>query len=240
MHSTHPPLPPVDADRLARNWRAIGIELDAPAPSRSERLLRRLGMPSHITRPMVATPALRRSWFVALGLVVLIGLTIADPARPRTSAFGLLALAPLLPVLGVATAYGSADDPAHEVHTATPTSGLRLLLLRTAAVLCVAVPIVTLTALLSPVTRPWAAAWLLPALAVSSLSLALMTWLSPRASGALVACGWMLANVVARGVTDDALAMFLPGAQVSAAVVAALSVGTLWVRRVELEQRVAA
>ena len=54
----------VDQARLDANWRAINIELDAPQPVRIERMLRRVGMPTHITRLVVATPALRTkcSW----------------------------------------------------------------------------------------------------------------------------------------------------------------------------------
>ena len=59
----------IDEERLARNWRAITIELDAPRPSRTERILRTLRVPPHVTRLAVATPALRRSWFVAVGLL---------------------------------------------------------------------------------------------------------------------------------------------------------------------------
>jgi hypothetical protein len=212
---TTPPnrLPAIDSARLARNWRAIVVELDAPRLSRVERALRTVGLPSHVTRLMVATPALRRSWFVALGLVVLIGLSVTDGTNPRSSAFGLLLLAPFGPMLGVALAYGSTNDPAHEIHVATAASGLRLILTRVAAVMGVAIPLTTLSALLSPVTRPWAGAWLLPALAVSTAALALMTYVAPRIAAMATAVGWVALNVVARAVTNDALAAFVPVAQ---------------------------
>ena len=45
-----------------------------------------------------------------------------------------LALAPLLPMVGVALAYGPTADPAYEIAAATPYSGVRLLALRTAFV----------------------------------------------------------------------------------------------------------
>jgi hypothetical protein len=43
--------------------------------------------------------------------------------------------APLVPLVGVAVAYGPEADPAHELTATAPYSGLRLVLLRTAAVL---------------------------------------------------------------------------------------------------------
>lgn len=211
-------MPPIDAARLARNWRAIVVELDAPKLSRLERVLRRVGLPSHLTRLMVATPALRRSWFAALGLIVLVGLMLTDGTDARSSAFGLLLLAPLGPVLGVALAYGTTSDPAHEIHLATAVSGVRLLMTRVAAVMCVAIPFVMVFALLSPVTRPWAAAWLLPALAVSAAALALMTFTTPRRAATTAAIGWIAVNVVVRAAADDALAVFLPVGQIIAGV----------------------
>ena len=54
---------PVDQARIDANWRAITIELDAPTPSRVERLLRAVGLPARVTRLVVATPALRRAWY---------------------------------------------------------------------------------------------------------------------------------------------------------------------------------
>lgn len=221
---------PIDAERLARNWRAIVVELDAPKLSRLERVLRRLGMPSHLTRLMVATPALRTSWFVALALIVVVGLVLTDGTDARASAFALLLLAPLGPVLGVALAYGTASDPAHEIHLATAVSGIQLLMTRVAAVMFIAIPFVTVFALLSPVTRPWAAAWLLPALAVSAAALALMTVTTPRRAAAGATIGWLAVNIVARAVVDDALAAFLPVGQI-VALVAVLGFGAVIVTR---------
>ena len=80
----------VDPARIERNWRAITIELDAPRPGRVERFLQAFGLPSRFSRLVVATPALRRSWFVALGLSMLIGLAATDAAKPRDDLFVLL------------------------------------------------------------------------------------------------------------------------------------------------------
>ena len=67
---------PIDQARIDRNWKAITIEIDAPRPGRFEALLRGMGLPAHLSRLVVATPALRRSWFVATGLVMVLGLTV--------------------------------------------------------------------------------------------------------------------------------------------------------------------
>ncbi len=175
--------PVVDQRRIEANWRAITIELDAPQPSRLERVLRRAGVPAPVTRMVAATPALRRAWYLSIVGVVVIGLGVADPTD-RTSLFALLVMAPLLPVLGVALAYGSAADPAHEIQVATPTHGLRLVAIRTATVLVVSVFVVVLVTLTNDATRPYTAVWLLPALAVTAASLALMTIRPPRQAAA--------------------------------------------------------
>ena len=119
----------VDQPRLDANWRAITAELDAPRPSSLERVLGRVGVPGHVSRVIVATPALRRAWYLALAVAVLVGLGATNPGD-RGSLFTLLALAPTLPVLGVALAYGPAADPMYEAQLATPMRGLRLVAIR--------------------------------------------------------------------------------------------------------------
>lgn len=209
---------PVDPARLDANWRAITIELDAPHPSRVERALRTCRVPATVVRMIAATPALRRSWYLSILAVVLIGLGAADPAD-RGSLFALLVMAPMLPVLGVAMAYGTSADPSHEMQLATPTHGLRLVLVRTATVIVVSVAAVLLAAVLSPAARPMAAAWLLPALAVTAASLAMMTVRPPRQATSVVAVAWFVTVLVARNVADDPLAAFRTGGQIAAAVV---------------------
>ncbi len=220
----------IDEQRLARNWTAITVELDAPRPSRTERALRWMRIPSHVTRLAVATPALRRSWFVAVAVLVLIGLVATDDTDPRASAFLLLLVAPIAPVLGVALAYGTPGDPGHEVHLATPMSGLRLLLTRTVVVLAAVVPLVALPALLSPVTRPWAVAWVLPALAVTSFALALMTVTTPNRAAAIATIAWVLVATVSRNAGTDELTAFVPAAQ-AVALLATLGFGAITVLR---------
>lgn len=226
---------PIDPARLDANWRAITTELDAPRPPRTERALRAVGVPTTVVRMVAATPALRRSWYLAILAVVLLGLGAADPAD-RGSLFTLLLMAPLLPVLGVAMAYGTNADPSHEMQLATPTHGLRLVLVRAATVLVVSVGTVLVVTLLSPAARPMAAAWLLPALAVTSASLALMTVRPPRQATTIATVAWFTAVLVARVAADDPLAAFRAGGQVAAAVVASVAVAVTVVRRSSFER----
>lgn len=226
---------PIDPARLDANWRAITAELDAPRPARTERALRAIGVPSSVVRMVAATPALRRSWYLSIVAVVLLGLGAADPAE-RGSLFALLVMAPLLPVLGVAMAYGTSADPSHEMQLATPTHGLRLVLVRAATVLVVSVGIVLAMMLISPAARPMAAAWLLPAVAVTAASLALLTLRPPRQATTIAAVAWFVIVLAARVAADDPLAAFRAGGQVAAAVVTVLAVTVTVVRRGSFER----
>ncbi|MCF4138345.1 hypothetical protein L1856_18945 [Streptomyces sp. Tue 6430] len=106
----------------------------------------------------------------------------------------LLALAPVVPVLGVALSYGPHADPVHEIAAASPAGGLRLLLTRTAAVLLVSLPLLTLAGLLLPGSgAPGAAAWLLPGLALTLASLALAGYAGSRTGAAVTGGGWLCA-----------------------------------------------
>lgn len=220
---------PVDPARIDRNWRAISIELDAPRPGRLERFLRFFGMPSHITRLMVATPALRRAWFLATGLAILIGLGATDGDRPRADLFVLLTLAPLIPVLGVSMAYGSQADPAHEASLATPLRGLRLIATRAATVLGFSIVLLSIAALLTPGVQLMAFAWLLPSFALTATTVALMSFTTPRRAASIAAVVWVVGVTVARGPSGDPLAAFTAGGQflMMLVLVAAVAVAAL-------------
>ncbi|MDX3803879.1 zf-HC2 domain-containing protein, partial [Streptomyces sp. AK04-3B] len=148
---------------------------------------------SFLTRALwAAGPAVRGAWspavlLVASGAVGLAQGAGVDGVRPL-----LLALAPVVPVAGVALSYGAHADPLHEIAAATPSGGLRLMLTRTAAVLAVSLPLLTLAGLLLPASAaPGAATWLLPGLALTLATLALAGWVGCRAAAAVTGGGWL-------------------------------------------------
>lgn len=151
-----------------------------------------------------AGPAVRRAWLpaallVALGAVVLAYGADFSGARPL-----LLALAPVVPVAGVALSYGTHADPMHELAASTPSAGLRLMLTRTAVVLAVSLPLLTLAGLVLPsYGGPGAAAWLLPGLALTLASLALGGWLGLRTATAVTGGGWLCAVLAPALATPD-------------------------------------
>ena len=223
--------PIVDPARLERNWQAITVELDVPAPSRLERLVRRLGFPAHLTRVALATPGLRRAWFVAIAVVVFVALLAGDTATNADNIIGFLVLAPLIPVLGVSFAYGVEADPSHEIGVATPMRGLTLVLTRAAVILIVSMLLLTFAAVLNPTAGFWAVAWVLPSVALTFATLAASTWLSPRKAAALTTGGWLLFLLVVRGAADDRLAAFTGPVQVLYLLMAAAAFVVVWQRR---------
>lgn len=116
----------------------------------------------------------------------------------------LLVVAPLLPVLGVALSYGT-FDPVHELVASTASGGLRLVLWRTLAVLAVSMPAVLVTGFASGLTAP--VAWLLPALALTVLALALGSFVELSRAALSVGVGWLVA-VIGPGPTGSAPVLF--------------------------------
>ncbi|MGW0915866.1 zf-HC2 domain-containing protein [Streptomyces sp. NPDC002784] len=155
--------------------------------------------PSPVPAPRIrvlwaAGPAVRGAWLPAALLVALGAVALSYGAGFAGARPLLLALAPVVPLAGVALSYGAHADPLHELAASTPSAGLRLVLTRTAVVLAVSLPLLTLTGLLLPSHGgPGAAAWLLPGLALTLASLALGGWLGLRTATAVTGGGWLCA-----------------------------------------------
>lgn len=131
---------------------------------------RRYRAPLLVPALRAAGPALRGPWLVSVLLITAAAVALAYGARSGTGAVAgfparplLLLLAPVLPLAGVGVAYGRHADPVYELAASTPSGGLRLLLIRTAAVLGVSVPLLTAAGAVLPASAgaPGAVAWLL-------------------------------------------------------------------------------
>src|SRR3954453_7437642 len=153
-----------DDDRLDRVWHDIVDAVDAPTTTASERILRALRVPPDTARLLAATPSLRLSWITAVAIVLAMASASAHTGRYGLPLF--LALAPVLPVAGVAASFGRAADPTFEVTVASPYSSTRLLLLRSLAVIITTFALTAAGAALLPQQGATAAAWLLQALAL--------------------------------------------------------------------------
>ncbi|WP_406217534.1 zf-HC2 domain-containing protein [Streptomyces canus] len=220
-----------DPVALDAGWERLDAELDAPRPGWFESLLTRAGIADHTARLLAATPVLRRSWLAA---VVFLLLTTVGAVRTTESPTLFLALAPLLPLVGVALSYGPALDPTYEMTVVAPTHGFRLLMIRTLAVLVAGLGLNGLATLALPGYGLRALAWLLPALALTATGLALTPRLGPVLAPSIVGGAWvalLLAAQAAQQTAADPLAPFTAAGQGVAGTVAALAAGLLFLLR---------
>ena len=213
--------PAVDPGRLAAVWDEVDDRLEVASLPWFDRILVRLGVGQDTARLLAATPSLTTSWLGSLAVAVVFAVVAAD--RSANGLLLYLTLAPMLPVAGVAAAYGRLADPAHELAVAAPYSLLRLLLLRSVAVVGSTVVIIALGSF-ALLDQGWTAvAWLLPALALSTTTLALSARVTPVWAAAGVLSTWVVLVLVVRRAGDDDLAAFGAAGQLVALVAVALA-----------------
>lgn len=217
-------------------WHDIVDDIDAAPPTVVERLLGHLGIPSSIGRLLAATPGLVLATMLAAAVSATFGLVLADADRSAHVA-AFVALAAVVPAVGVGASFGTAADPAYEVGAAAPLSGLRLVLIRTIAITTVAIVICLIGTLGYLETGVVAIGWLLPALALAAASLALSTWLPPWTAVGLIVSGWLVAVPLAGRLAGDWLAPFGTSTQVLAVAVAVGAGAVVTVRAPRLDHR---
>jgi len=209
----------VDPQVAAAGWARLDAELDAPVPGPVERLLVRAGVAGHTARLLAATPVLRMSWLAAVVSTLALAALLANLAHPVV----FLAIAPLLPVFGVALSFGPRVDPTYEITLVAPIHTFRLLLLRCAAVLSATTLLSAAASLALPDLGLTALGWFLPALALTLLSLALQARLGPALAAVSVGLGWLALVMSTLGVGSGGSAPFVPVGQVALALAGALA-----------------
>jgi hypothetical protein len=180
----------VDVRRAEAIWHEVVDRVDAPRRSGPERMLVRLGVGEATARLVAATPTLRGPWLLAVAGVLALAAWAAQVDDRNLAMF--LVVAPLGPLAGVGVAFAGGLDPTREIGLAAPYSGLRLLLIRTAAVLAVTVPIVAAAGLALPGSNWLAAAWLLPTAGLTCAALALTGRMTPVVAVGVVGTAWVL------------------------------------------------
>lgn len=181
-------------------------------------------------------PSLRGSWLIGVVFVLVIAELSANTSPGGIALF--MALAPVLPMISVAAAFGGDMDPSREMVGAAPHPMLRLLLARTAAVVASTLLPAAALALLIPGSTWLALGWLLPSLALTAGVLVL----TPRALALSVAgelaAAWML--LVASGWVrhhDPYLAASLT-VQLTSAGVLAVTLALLAFRRESFTEQI--
>jgi hypothetical protein len=202
-------------------WSRVRDVVEVPRATVLERLLRRLGLPEADARIVAVSPAFRGAWLVGLSALVVF-VTVAGSWGSGRGQLAFLAVAPLVPALAVALGYDPELDEALETECATPYSRLRLVLLRSAALLVVALPGLTLVSTLLPGTIAfW---WLVPATACTAVVLALSTWAAPLTAVGAVGTVWLVvvSSIARHGAATDALQEDYLASYAAVAAVAAL------------------
>lgn len=226
--------PHVDAPRLETVWADVLERVEQPHRSLLERTLSRLGMDDATARLVAAAPSLRGAWVASTTLVLALALVAAYVA---TNGVGLyLALAPLMPMLGVAWAYGPKSDPAHEMAVATPYSQLRLLALRTAFVVTTTLVPAAVAGLFLPGSPYLAVVWLLPALTLTVGLVALSTWLAPHLAAVGLGIAWLTVSLRALAPRRDPLLVASSPVLLTCTVVLVAAAAFLHTRRRDLAE----
>jgi hypothetical protein len=221
----------VDPARLRRLRAALIEAVDVPRAGVVERLLVRLGVADHTARLLAATPALRGSWLLAVAATLAFAVVAAWVTRGPDAALGFLCVAPLLPLAGIAVAYGPGIDPTYEIGLAAPLRSFRLLLLRAATVLGASALLAAAASLTLPRVGWGAAGWLLPSLGLTAVSLALATTVEPLRAIGVTAGAWVVAVAVTVAPPEPSSVLFAMAGQVAFAVVALLAAAVVLLRR---------
>jgi len=129
-----------------------------------------------------------------------------------------LTVAPLVPLTGVALAYGPGSFPMHDVVAAAPYPRLRLVLLRCLPVLPMTALLLVVGGLVLPHVAV-AALWLLPGLALATLSLAAEPLVGATPAIAVLAGLWFAFVAAARISTGSALTAFGPAVQLLSLII---------------------
>jgi len=218
---------------LAAVWDRTRDTVEVPRPSVFERLLRVAGLPGHEARLVAVASAFRGVWLVGAAAVLAFAALAAVAGHAR-GLWLFLAVAPVVPCLVVASSYDPWLDPALEPELVTPYPALRLILLRTIAVLALALPAVLLLGLVIPGEAPFA--WLLPAVGFVAVVLAASTWVSPLRAAIAVSSFWLALVWLLAALSGSPGAMLQGRAQAGFLALAAASLAIFLVRRRRLHQ----
>ena len=149
-----------------------------------------------------------------------------------------LTIAPVVPVAGIAVSFGRTVDPTWEIGQATPTGGLYLTLIRAATVLAVSLVAAGIGSLALPRSGWIAMAWLMPALGLTLLTLALST--TPASTGGAavsVGASWVAGVAIASRLAADPAVAFEATGQITLSAVAVVSAIALVARLDAFERR---
>jgi hypothetical protein len=218
-------------DRLHEQaWACVRARIEPPELSLVVRAARYLGVDEPTAILLSAAASLRlaslSAAFVALAFAVGAALIGGDSIWP------FLLVAPLIPALGVAAAFGGPEEPTELLTVTAPYGRSRLVVVRTLAVVVATVPVACALGLLLPGPAWIAVAWLGPALAVLSLVLAIGGVAGMRTAVPLVALGWSAIIVYSERALVSPTWAIEPSRQAVYATAIVVAVGAIAIRSI--------
>jgi Putative zinc-finger len=208
--------PHADHGLLARVWADTVDVVDRPRVSPFERVLVAAGLSETSARLAIGASAARRAWVIGCVVVAVFAIVARDAEGRLATMF--LSVAPLVPLTGVALAYGPGSFPMHDVVAAAPYPRVRLVLLRCLPVLPMTALLLVLGGLVLPESAV-AALWVLPGLALAALSLAAEPLVGAATSIAGLAVLWFGFVASVRITSGSVLTAFGPAVQLLSLVI---------------------
>ena len=209
-------------------WGKVREQVEAPARGPVERLLTWLGVSEETARLLVSVPAMQGAWIA--GLICATGFAaVATSVNDNLGLVTFLLIAPMAPLAGVAASFGGDADPAHELVSAAPYSPVRLLMVRSAGVLCMSLPLTVIVGLTLPGPDWLALAWLTPAVAAVCLTLAIGPWIGHTITATVLAAAWSI-SVVTANRANDLLVLIEPAVQTTCLALALLGAAGIALR----------
>lgn len=226
--------PAVDRGRLDAVLQGVLDRVETPPAGLLERVLRRAGLDDSTARLVAVTPSLRGAWLTGVVVVLTLAVLTAHAGPHGVALF--MTLAPVLPVVGVAMAFGPRADPSHEIAAGAPYSSLHLLVVRTAFVVTSTVLPTAALAPFLPGSGGLAVGWLLPALALTLGTIALATRVpSHLAAGSLTAL-WVALVIPGLARTHDPMLAATPAVQLASLAALTVSAAVLFHDRHQLAE----
>lgn len=222
--------PLVNAQLHERAWAGVRDRIELSELPLVVRAARRAGLGEPTAILLSAASSLRLAWLS--GAFLALGFAVAAALLSGNSVWPFLLVAPLIPALGVAAAFGGPEEPTEVLTVTAPYGRLRLIVVRTLAIVVTTVPAACALGLLLPGPAWIAVAWLGPALAVLSLVLAIGGIAGMRTAVPLVALAWCTIVLHGERVVRSATWAVEAPRQVGYAAAVAGAVATIAIRSI--------
>jgi hypothetical protein len=219
-----------DDARADRVWAGIVDRVD-----RGNRLF---SWSSRLLMVSLSSPPLALVTLLLAGVLVAF-VSVARLSEARNATTMLVSFGPLVPLVGARIAFGRSVDPAGTMSAAAPVAASRVAATRALVVTVIACLAGIIVSPLTTLDPHESVVWLLPALALSAISVAIATYVDSTIPTTLSAIAWLavvgawLGDVprALRGLSVDGLVTNRPEVQAALVVATVAAIAVCFVRR---------